>query len=86
MAEAQRRPGGARISMPAPTPNPVMTEEEIMEYLDVLTRTAEANEILIRHLDDPEHKELLARDNVVLNDIRARIWRQFVPVFVDVLN
>jgi len=68
------------------SPDDGMTESEIMEYLDVLDRTAEANECLIEALDNPEHKELLERDNEVLRDIRSRIWKQFTPILVDVLN
>lgn len=63
-----------------------MSEEQIIEYLEVLMRTAEANKVLIRFLDDPEQQQILIRDNEVLLDIRARIWRQFTGILVDVLN
>ena len=66
--------------------NAAMSEDEIMEYLEVLDRTAEANEVLIMALENPEYKALLTRDNEVLRDIRARIWKQFTPILVDVLN
>lgn len=68
------------------SPSEAMSEDQIMEYLEVLDRTAEANEILIGFLEDPEHKQLLVRDNEVLRDIRSRIWKQFTEILVDVLN
>jgi len=63
-----------------------MSEDEIMEYLDVLDRTADANDVLIAAIENPDHQQILKRDNEVLRDIRSRIWKQFTPVLVDVLN
>ena len=61
-------------------------EDQILEYLDVLERTASTATAMIKHIDDKESQQMLAHDVEVLMELRVRIWRQFTPVLVDVVN
>ena len=63
-----------------------LDEDQILEYIDVLERTASTSLAMIRHIDDKKSQQMLARDVEVLMDLRVRIWKQFTPVLVDVVN
>ena len=68
------------------TPDHGVNEDQILEYIDVLERTASTTVAMIRHIDDKESQQMLARDAEVLMDLRARVWKQFTPVLVNVVN
>ena len=68
------------------TPDHSVNEDQILEYIDVLERTASTSMAMLKHIDDKESQQLLARDVEVLMDLRVRIWKQFTPVLVDVVN
>lgn len=61
-------------------------EDQIMEYLDVLERTASTSMEMLKHIEGADCQEMLARDIEVLMEIRVKIWKQFTPVLVDVVN
>ena len=63
-----------------------LDENQILEYIDVLERTASTSMAMLKHIDDKESQQMLARDVEVLMDLRVRIWKQFTPVLVDVVN
>ena len=68
------------------TPDHSVNEDQILEYIDVLERTASTSMAMLKHIDDKESQLLLARDVEVLMELRIRIWKQFTPVLVDVVN
>jgi guanylate kinase len=68
------------------TPDHSVNEDQILEYIDVLERTASTSMAMLKHIDDKESQQMLARDVEVLMDLRVRIWKQFTPVLVDVVN
>ena len=63
-----------------------VNEDQILEYIDVLERTASTALAMVKHIEDKENQQMLARDAEVLMDLRVRIWRQFTPILVDVVN
>jgi hypothetical protein len=63
-----------------------LDENQILEYIDVLERTASTSMAMLRHIDDKESQQMLARDVEVLMELRIRIWKQFTPVLVDIVN
>ena len=63
-----------------------LDENQILEYIDVLERTASTSMAMLRHIEDKESQLLLARDVEVLLELRIRIWKQFTPVLVGVVN
>lgn len=65
---------------------PVDLEKLIYDFLDVLARTRETNILAMTMIEHPDTKALLERDNELLTELRARIWKQFAPVVVDVVN
>lgn len=67
-------------------PDHSVNEDQILEYIDVLERTASTSMAMLKHIDDKESQLLLARDVEVLMELRIRIWKQFTPVLVDVVN
>lgn len=80
---------------PSPTPEKpaekpekpsFLHEQQIMEYLEVLERTSFSLTSMIPAIEGEANREMLARDVEVLLELRERVWRQFTPVFVDVLN
>lgn len=66
--------------------SPVMTEEQVLEYLDVLERTVETTNRMLPHIKGDNDRQMLVRDAEVLSEIRVKIWRQFQGAFVDVVN
>lgn len=67
-------------------PSPVMTEDQVLEYLDVLERTVETTNRMLPHIEGDDNRQMLIRDAEVLSEIRVKIWRQFQGAFVDVIN
>lgn len=65
---------------------PIDVEKLVYDFLDVLNRTRETNVIAITLIDHPDTKASLERDNVLLLELRNRIWKQFAPVIVDTVN
>lgn len=70
----------------AKIPDETLNENDVLEFIDVLTRTTEINKRMIDELADNPNVGIIKRDNEVLLDIRNRIWKQFTPILVDVLN
>lgn len=64
----------------------LLNEDQILEYLEVLERTASTQTAMLKHIDDKENQDMLIRDIEVLMELRVRIWRQFTPVLVGVVN
>jgi hypothetical protein len=64
----------------------LLNEDQILEYLEVLERTASTQTAMLKHIDDKENQDMLIRDIEVLMELRVRIWRQFTPVLVDIVN
>jgi hypothetical protein len=64
----------------------VLNEDQILEYLEVLERTASTQTAMLKHIDGKENQDMLIRDIEVLMELRVRIWRQFTPVLVDIVN
>jgi hypothetical protein len=61
-------------------------ETKVMEYVSVLERTCETNELMIPFIIDAEHVANIKHDTAILKDIRNRIWKQFSSCIVDTLN
>ena len=74
------------MTQPTAQPEHGVNEDQILEYIDVLERTASTSLAMIKHIEDKESQQMLARDVEVLMDLRVRIWKQFTPVLVDVVN
>ena len=60
--------------------------DAVYEYLDVLERTSRSLESMVPYIEEQSNRDMLTRDAEVLLDLRARVWKQFTPVLVDVVN
>jgi hypothetical protein len=64
----------------------LLNEDKILEYLEVLERTASTNLEMLKHIEGTENQDMMIRDIEVLMELRVRIWKQFTPVLVDIVN